>query len=240
MVERRPDPAEPGFDRRLGGERLHLLAGEPLEDGDVEPAGRGVVGEQVPLDSAAGRDIGLLADQACAAVVGAGGGLGHHPADAVGMRGAVASAHLLEHEGLPLLVGRRGIGLGDVEADLAGAERFEHDGSKRREAQPALDEADGQPEPPGDPLDVGALLDQLLEGEALVGRVHRQPLEILGEARLLGFGGAAFEHQAAHFVRLGQFAFFGQALERAQPPAARLDGETAARLDRAGHDEILE
>ncbi len=71
-VERRPDPAEPGFGGRLGGEGLHLLAGEPLEDGDVEPAGRGVVREQIALDSAAGRNIGLFADQTGPPVGGAG------------------------------------------------------------------------------------------------------------------------------------------------------------------------
>ena len=73
------------------------------------------------------------------------------------MLGHVAPAHLLEHEGLPLLVGGRGISLGDVERDLAGAERVEHDWSEAREPQPPLDEPDGEPEPPGDALDVSAL-----------------------------------------------------------------------------------
>ena len=62
------------------------------------------------------------ANQPGAPVAGAGGCLRHHPADAVGMGGAIAAAHLLENEGLPFLVGGRGIGLGDAETDLAGTE----------------------------------------------------------------------------------------------------------------------
>jgi hypothetical protein len=146
---------QPSRSRRRSRPRaLHLLAGEPLEKRDVQPAGRGIVGEQVALDPAAGRDIGFLADEPRAPVGGAGGRLRHHPADAVGMAAHVAAAHLLEHIGLPLLVGRRRIGLGDVEADLAGAERLEHDRREAGEPQPALDEADGEAEAARDAFDV--------------------------------------------------------------------------------------
>ncbi|HEX8534367.1 MAG TPA: hypothetical protein VF662_09380 [Allosphingosinicella sp.] len=73
-------------------------------------------------------------------------------------------AHLLEHERLPLLVRSRGISLGDVERDLASAKRVEHDGREAREPKPSFNEPDGEPELPGDPLDVCVLLYELLEG----------------------------------------------------------------------------
>jgi hypothetical protein len=152
----------------------------------------------------------------------------------------VAPAHLLEHERLPLLVRGRGIGLGDVERDLAGAKRVGHDGREGREPQPSFDEPDGEPEPPGDALDVGALLDQLLEGEALVGRVHGEPLEVLREPGLLRRGRSAVDYEAANLVIDPQLALFGETGERPEAAAARLDGEAPLRLLRGGNHEVLQ
>src|SRR3546814_3745766 len=44
----------------------------------------------------------------------------------------------------------------------------------------------GQAEPDGDGLGIHALLDETLERQAFIGRVHPQLLEVLGEAGLLG------------------------------------------------------
>ena len=71
-----------------------------------------------------------------------------------------------------------------VERDLARAQRVEYRGMEPGEPQTALDMADGEPEPAGNPFYIGTLLDQRAEREALVGRVHREPLEVLGKRSL--------------------------------------------------------
>jgi hypothetical protein len=152
--------------------------------------------------------------------------LRHHPADAVGVLSHVAPAHLLEHERLPLLVRGRGISLSDVEHDFAGAQRLEYDGCEAREPQPPLDEPHGEPEPPGDALDVGALFDQLLERQALVGRAHGEPLEVLGEPGLLRGSRSAVDNEAANLVVVPQPSFFG---ETGQRPKAAPPGSTVKR-----------
>ena len=152
----------------------------------------------------------------------------------------VAPAHLLEHERLPLLVRGGGISLVDVERDLAGAKGVEHDGREAREPQSPLDKADGEPEPMGDALDVGALLDQLLEGQALVRRVHGEPLEVLGEPGFLRRGRSAVDHEAANLVGGPQLSFFGKTGERPESAPARFDGEAALRLLRGGNHEVLQ
>jgi hypothetical protein len=156
------------------------------------------------------------------------------------MRAAPAAAELLEHPQLALLVRGRGIGLGGIERDLSRAQRIEHLRVKPGEPQSAFDMADGEPEPASDPFDVGALLDQLAEREALVGRVHRQPLEVLGERGLGRADIAALaEHEAGDLVILGQRALGLQRLQRAKAAPAGFDGVAASRLCR-GHHQVLQ
>jgi predicted RNA-binding Zn ribbon-like protein len=72
----------------------------------------------------------------------------------------------------------------------------------------------------GRSLDVGALLDQLLEGQALVGRVHGEPLEVLGKAASCAAAGTAIDDEAAHLMVGGSL-----------PSSARLRGQqTGGRL----------
>ena len=111
------------------------------------------------------------------------------------MRAAIAAAQLVEHMRLPLAVGRRGVGLGDVERDLAIGERLEHDRCEAGEAQPALDEPDGDAEAPGNTFDVRAQLDEVLEGEAFVGGVERELLEVLRKARFRDGAAEIVKHE---------------------------------------------
>src|SRR3546814_14545487 len=73
--------------------------------------------------------------------------------EAVGSGRIIGRGNLLEDAGLDLLVRSRTEGLGDVEGDFARGQCLEHDGRKRREAQTALDEADGQTEAAGNIFD---------------------------------------------------------------------------------------
>jgi hypothetical protein len=57
---------------------------------------------------------------------------------------------------------RRGIGLGDVERNRARGQRVEDRLGQRGQAQAAFDEAAGLAEAFGDPVDVGALADEML------------------------------------------------------------------------------
>ena len=110
----------------------------------------------------------------------------HHAADAVRAGRVVGSGDLLEDAGLDLLVRRRTEGLGQIERDLARGEGFEDDRREPGEAQPALDEADGEPEAPCYLLAGRAALDKRGEGLRLVGGVHGEAMEVFGEARLDG------------------------------------------------------
>src|SRR3546814_5827985 len=76
-----------------------------------------------------------------------------HAPEAGGIGRIIGRENLLEDAGLDLLVRSRTEGLGDVEGDFARGQCLEHDGRKRREAQTALDEADGQTEAAGNIFD---------------------------------------------------------------------------------------
>ena len=152
----------------------------------------------------------------------------------------IAAAHLVEDVRLPLAVGCRGIGLGDVKRDLAVGERLEDDRGQTGEAKTALDETDRHAEAARDPLDVGALLDEVLKGEALVGRVKRELLEILGEACLGDSAAEVIEHEAGDLDIGGERAGLRQRLERRVPPTAGFHREGAPRLLVGGDDQVLQ
>jgi hypothetical protein len=57
-VERGPDECKTELGRSLRGQGLHLLAREPLQQRNVEPARGRIIGEQIALDASAGSDIG--------------------------------------------------------------------------------------------------------------------------------------------------------------------------------------
>jgi hypothetical protein len=81
------------------------------------------------------------------------------------------------------------------------------------------------------------LFDQLAEGEAFVGGVHREPLEVLGKARFLRR--FAIDDQATDLMIGGDLPFVGERLERAPAPFAGFDGEAAPGLAQGRDDEIL-
>src|SRR3546814_20371180 len=66
-----------------------------------------------------------------------------------------------------------------VEGDFARGQCLEHDGRKRREAQTALDEADGQTEAAGNIFDRRTACYERGKGLGFVGRVHGQAVEVL-------------------------------------------------------------
>src|SRR5690606_2268094 len=72
-----------------------------------------------------------------------------------------------------------------------------------------------------------------------VGRVHRQALEVLGQASFPG-GRRAFDHEAADLEILRELAFVGEAPKRTTTPLAGLDRKAATRFLHGGHDKILE
>ena len=153
---------------------LQLLGDEPVEQGRVlQPAA--VVGlEEVAQDDAAGRLVGLDADELRPLVGGAHGALGQHPADLVGLPGVGALQglpHLLlarvvriDGEGHQLVQGHAVLGI-DVE------QRRRHGG----EPQALAHDVDRDEEGGGDLLLGLALLAQGEEGAELVEGMQAAP-----------------------------------------------------------------
>src|SRR3546814_19296318 len=102
-----------------------------------------------------------------------------HAPEAGGIGRIIGRENLLEDAGLDLLVRSRTEGLGDVEGDFARGQCLEHDGRKRREAQTALDEADGKTEEAGNLFDRRTACYDRGKGLCSVGRVHGQAVELL-------------------------------------------------------------
>ncbi len=75
----------------------------------------------------------------------------------------------------------------------------------------------------GDAVGVAALRDQLLAGDALVGRIRADPLEVFDEARLLSYG--VIHDEAEDLMVSRDPAFPGEALKRADPVPPGPDGE---------------
>src|SRR3546814_17286415 len=94
----------------------------------------------------------------------------------------IGRGNRLEDSGLERLVGSRTEGLGDGEGDGDRGQCLEHDGRKRREAQTALDEADGQTEAAGNIFDRRTACYERGKGLGFVGRVHGQAVEVLRKA----------------------------------------------------------
>ena len=239
LVERWTHPAKTCLSCGDGRSGSELLARKALEQRDVEPPGRLIVGEEIAFDAAAGGDIGILANETRTRIRCRDGRLCHHPTDAFGMSPVVAHCHLREDIGLPLLVGRGRIGLGNIERDIAATQRLEDHRGERCEPKPALDEADSEAEPLCHARDVRPLLDEMLEGEAFVCGVKRQPLEVLGEAGLGGIGADVVEDEAGNREIARQLVVGGERRERRETATAALDRELAAWLLRRGHDQVL-
>jgi len=114
-----------------------------------------------------------------------------------------AVRELVPHQHLAFVVGRRRVGLGDVEGDLALLERSEDRIGQVGEAQAALDEPAGAAEPFGNRVEVAALIDEVLVGTDFIGRGHVETDHVLDQRQLGLLGGIDVEHAAGNGVILG-------------------------------------
>jgi hypothetical protein len=153
--------------------------------------------------------------------------------------GHVAPADLLEDVSLPLLVGRRRIGLGDVQRDLAGAERLEHDRCKGGEPQPSLDKAHGEAEPPGDALDVAPCSMSCWKARHSSAGFMASRWKFSASPPPAQRPGRRRQRDSRPHGRR-QLALLGKTGERAEAAAARFDREAALRLPCGGDDEVLQ
>jgi hypothetical protein len=237
-IECWPDPGETLF----GSDRLrllfHLRRREAFEQCDIDPGLAVVVIEQFALDPAARGSIGVAANEARAGIAAPDSAGQDHSPDAVGIGGIVAGGHLLEDAGLDFLVRSCTEGFGNVEGDLPGRERLEHDGRKRRKTQTALDKADSQTEAAGNIFDGRTPGHERSEGLGFVGRVHGEAMEVLREASFDGGFRAVLEYEARDLMVAGEQLFFGEREHRATAAFAGFDLKFALRG--GPDDEVLQ
>jgi len=136
------------------------------------------------------------------------------------------------------VIGGDGEGLECLQVDLAGPVGIEKFGRGVAEPKALLDQALGRAEPCRDGRHGDAGLGQLRECDHLVGRMHGDAYDVLGE-RQLGGCGVAVDNEAGHGMGDVERAFRGKGLQRRQAPAARDYGVVAVRAF-ASDDEILE
>ena len=155
---------------------------------------------------------------------------------------AALVAHLLPHRHLTRLVCGHGEGLEGLEVDRIGAVGVEDLGRGVAEAQALLDDPLRDPEAGGDIGDGGAVIGERAECLHLVGRVHGDADDVLGE-RELAVDGAVVDDPAGDGMVGGEHAVLGEVAERVEPAAAGDDGVVLAAVlagsDGACH-EVLE
>ena len=132
-----------------------------------------------------------------------------------------------------------GVSLGQIEGDVARCERLEDRLGKVGETQPAFDETLGKAETLGDSSGVAVFLDEVLEGLALLGGRHLQPLEVFRERDLASVVLAAVDDEAGHLEIGLHRAALDDPVHGAHPLAAADDLE-ASPLLRFGDDEVLQ
>ena len=213
-----PTPAGPQL---LRG-RLQLRHRQIAQQlGIVEPdAGVVLLGEQVAVDRAARRLVGLDADEA-----GEIGGrrdavLGQHPPHLPGRRAVAPPLHLFPRRGLPAPVGGEGEGGQRLQVDLVRPQRIQQNRRGAAQAQALLDRAHADAEARGDPGGRRPVVGQAAEGLHLVGRVHGDADRVLGQRQFVRHGAVA-AHAAGHGEAGVQRAVPGQRLHRRQPAPAR-------------------
>ncbi len=174
--------------RQLVGGGLELARGQLLQQHRVlEPDAALVIpGEQVAEHGAAGGLVGLDPDE-----TGDRRGAGHpllgeQSLHLPGRRAVALSRHLLPDCHLALAVGSDGEGLQHLQVDLIGAVGVQQLRRGVAESQALLDQPLRQAETCRDGRDRLPGLHQLREGDDLVGRVHRDPHDILRERDLAG------------------------------------------------------
>ena len=185
--------------RQLVGGRLELLRGELRQQHRIlEPDAVLVVpGEQVAQHLAARGLIGFHADKPGDGSCPRHPLLGEQPLHLPGRRAVALCRDLFPDRHLALAVGGDGEGLQHFEVDPVGPVGVEQFRRGVAEAEPLLDQPLRQAEPRRDGRDRLPGLHQLRERDHLVGRVHGDADDILGE---LEFGGLDLRRldQAGH------------------------------------------
>ena len=225
--------------RELVGGRLEPFAREPLEErGILEPgAGLVVLREEVADHRAAGGLVGLDADEA-----GEGRGARHallrqEPPHLPGGGRVALRGDLLPDRHLARPVGGDGEGLEDLQVDLPGAEGVQQVGRDAAQAEPLLDGALGRAEARRDGRDRLPGLGELREGDDLVGGVHGDADDVLGERDLLCVD-LAGQDLAGHGAVGIDGPVLGQRLQGLEAASAGDDGVAPVAV--LADDEVLQ
>ena len=218
---------------------LEPVAGEPLEERGVLEPGPGLVvlGEEVADHRAAGGLVGLGADEA-----GEGRGsrhalLGQEPPHLPRGGRVALRGDLFPDRHLARPVGGDGEGLEDLEVDLPGAEGVQQVGRDAAQAEPLLDGALGRAEARRDGRDRLPRLGELREGHDLVGGVHGDADDVLGERDLFGVD-LAGQDLAGHGAVRVDGPVLGQRLQGLEAASAGDDGVASVAV--LADDEVLE
>ncbi len=238
VAKGRPNPGKAIFKSGLFCGFVHGLVREVLEQRDIDPALAGIIVEQFALDPAACGEVGIASHEHGTRIGTTHRGIEHHAADRVRRDLVPGVLQLCIDMRLAFHVGNRAVGLGHVERDRTFGECFEDAGCETCQAQTPFDEPDGKAEAAGHVFSGSSRLDDRSESLRLVGRIHRETLEVLGKAGLAHFALLAFDDEASDLVVVGQRALFGQRLQRGETATAGLDLELAALS--FAHDEVLQ
>ena len=218
----RLDPA-PAFGADGFGEGGELVRHHLVEQRRVLRVAGGAVVEQVAAHRASGGLVGFKADEAHAAVGGRDLAFGQRPAD--GARVGPMAVAGGEDALLRRVVVGEGEGLHLLQPDVAGAVGVEDGGGDAAELQALPDDVLGHAEAGGDGRDGCALVDEVAERLELVGRVHGDAHDVLGQADLHRVG-VAPELDAGHQVVVRELAASGEQHQRAVTTLPGDDGDT--------------
>ena len=225
-----PFPARLQFPRR----DLEAVHGELVQEiGIVEPDPPLVLFcEQVAVDAAARRLVGLDADETRDGGGGRNPILGQQALDLPGAGPVALLAHRRPNRGLARLIRGDGEGHQRFQIDLACAVGLQQHRCCIAEPQPFLHGALRDPEARRDGGRRAARIGQAAERLDLIGRVHGGADSVLGQRNFFGRHDTA-DHAAGHGVVLFQRALGGQRLHRGKPPSAG-DYRVAPGTIRAG------
>ena len=212
-----PFPARLQFPRR----DLETVHGELVQEiGIVEPDPPLVLlGEQVAVDPAARRLVGLKADETRDGGRGRNPVLGQQALDLPGAGTVALLAHRRPDRALARLIRGDGEGHQRFQIDFARPVGFEQHRCCVAEAQAFLHGAFRDPETGRDGGRRAARIGQAAERLDLIGRVHGGADTVLGQRNFFGRHDTA-DHAAGHGVVLVQRALGGQRLHRGKPPSA--------------------
>ena len=163
---------------------------------------------------------------------------GRYQPDAVGAGRIIPRGRLFIDASLNFVVGGRAESFGEIESDFAGRQSSEDDRREGRKTQPAFDEADRQPEAARNILRRGTCVDQSSERLRFVSRVHREAMEVFGQARFDCEFRIVFKNEASNLVALRQDFLFGKRQQGAPATLSSFNLEFAT--SRRPDDEVLQ